>query len=256
MRPLHHSRFEIDKVEIPTSFEQAQGNLDRLGQTSRRSFFAKTAGVAVVGAAAAGAASTARGASGSNTVAGLPSLYKNSTSKYFQELQFDEISHVNINAAAIRSLGGTVRPYPTFQGITNLTGPQLLSLSTLIANTGVGAISYAARYVYDPAVLAVGSSILLVEAYHAGWLNSQSNQQTLVPNGLVYDVPLTIAQVTAAVSPYIASFNDPTNQFPATFSTTTKSIQNDIAILNFAIIIDLLEATLYYNNVPRLFGQS
>ena len=138
MRPLHHSRFEIDKVEVPSTIEHAQENLDRLGQTSRRSFFAKSVGSAAGVAAVVGVASSAQGAS--FIKGGLPSLYKGSTTKYFQELQFDEISHVNINAEAIRSLGGTVRPYPTFQGITNLTGPQLLSISTLIANTGVGAI--------------------------------------------------------------------------------------------------------------------
>lgn len=252
MRPLFHSRFEIDKVEVPTSLGQAQENLDRLGQTSRRSFFARSVGTAAGAAAAAAAGASA--AQGAFTRGGLPSLYAGSTTKYFQELQFDEISHVNINSAAIRSLGGTVRPYPTFQGITNLNGQQLLEISTLLANTGVGAISFAARYVANPSVLAVGTSILLVEGYHAGWLNSQSNI-ALVPNGLVYDVPLTIPQVVAAVSPYIASFNDPNNLFPPTFSTTTKSTANDIAILNFAIIIDLLEATLYYNNVPRIFGR-
>ena len=250
MRPLYHPTFEIDKIETPTSFEQAQDNLQRLERTSRRSFFTKSAGAAAAGAATLGATSMARGAF---TSGGLPSLHAGSTARYFQELQYDEANHVNINVTAIRSLGGTVRPVPTFQGITNLTATQLLELSTLIANTGVGALSGAAPHINNPQVLAVSGSILAVEAYHAGFLNSQSNI-SLVPNGLVYDVPLTIAQVTAAISPYIASFNDPNNLFPATFSTTVKSNANDIAILNFAIIIDFLEATLYYNNVPRIFG--
>ena len=248
MRPLHHSTFEIDKIEAPATIEHAQDNLGRLSQTSRRSFFSRSMGYAAAGAATVGAASLARGASG-----GLPTLFPGSTAKYFQELQFDEANHVNINAAAIRSLGGTVRPIPTFTGITNLTAPQLLSLSTLIANTGVGALSGAAPHIFNPQVYSVAASILFVEAYHAGFLNSQSNI-ALVPNGLVYDVPLTIPQVVATLSPYITSFNDPNNLFPATFSTTTKSTANDIAILHFAIIIDQLEATLYYNNVPRLFG--
>ena len=54
MRPLHHPRFEIDKVETPANLEHAQENLDRLGQTSRRSFFAKSMGAAAAGAAAVG----------------------------------------------------------------------------------------------------------------------------------------------------------------------------------------------------------
>ena len=248
MRPLHHPTFELSKIEVPSSLEQANENLDRLAQTSRRSFFGKSMGLGAAGATALVAASKSAGAASTT----LPSLYPGSTAKYFHELQFDEASHVNINAAAIRSLGGTVRPLPTFTGITNLTQTQLLQLSVTIANTGVRAIFGAAPYISNPSVLAVSGSILAVEGYHSGFLNSLAGL-SLVPNGLTYDTPLTIAQVVAVVSPYIVSLND-NGLFPATFSTTTKSTANDIAILNFAIIIDMLEAVLYFNNVPRLFG--
>jgi hypothetical protein len=248
MRHLYHSKFELDKVEVPTSAEQAQDNLSRLAATSRRTFLG---GGLAAAAGVAGMASTAQAQRAGGGP--LPSLYPGSTRKYFQELQFDEASHVNINRAAVISLGGTPRPAPTFQGITNLTATQLLQLGTTIANTGVGALSGASFAISNPAVYAVGASILFVEAYHAGFLNSQSNIP-LVPNSLTYDVPLTQAQVVQTVSPYIASFNDPNNQFPASFSTTEKSTANDIAILNFAVILDYLEAQLYFNNVPRLFG--
>ena len=247
MRNLFHPTFEMDKIEVPTCAEHAQENIDRLTQTSRRSFFAKGLGAAAVGGTLAAASSA--GAQGRSP---LPSLYPGSTRRYFQQLQFDEASHVNINAAAIRSLGGTVRPFPTFTGITNLTASQLLQTSVTIANTGVRAIFGAAPYISNPAVLGVSGSILAVEGYHAGFLNSISGLP-LVPNGLTYDTALTIEQATAIISPFIVSLND-NGQFPATFSTTTKSNANDIAILNFAIIIDFLEASLYFNNVPRLFG--
>ena len=247
MRPLYHPKIELEKIDVPTSLEQADENLDRLAVASRRSFL--TWGAAATGSAAVLSTSSARGASARG---GLPSLYPGSTGKYFQELQYDEISHVNINAQAIRSLGGTVRPYPTFTGITNLTGPQLLNFAVTIANTGVGALFGAYPHISNPAVQAVSGSIAFVEAYHAGFANTTANIG-LIPNGLTYAVPLTIAQVTSVISPYIVSLND-NGKFPATFDTTTKSTANDIAILNFAIIIDLLEATAYYNNVPRLFG--
>ncbi len=249
MRSLYHPTFELDKIEAPKTHEHAADNMARLAATtSRRSFFGRTLATAAAGTAVvAGASKLAHAASP------LPSLFPGSTAKYFQELQFDEASHVNINTAAIQSLGGTVRPIPTFTGITDLSAGDLLNLSVLIANTGVGALFGAAPYIFNPSVFNVAASILFVEAHHAGFLNTTANA-LLVPNGLVYDVPLTIDQVTAAISPYISSFNDPNNMFPATFSTTEKSTTNDIAILNFAIIIDQLEATLYYNNVPRLFG--
>ncbi len=92
----------------------------------------------------------------------------------------------------------------------------------------------------------------MVEAYHAGFLNSTANIG-LIPENLTYSVPLTIEQVIAMVSPSIVSLDD-NGQFPARFGTTTLSTENDIATLNFAIIIDFLEATLSHGNVPRLFG--
>ena len=249
MRPLYHPTFELDKIENPTNIDQANENLERLALTSRRSFFGKSMGLSAAGAAAVVAASSS---SAKGATSGLPSLYPGSTAKYFEEFQSDEAAHVNIVAAAIRSLGGTVRPFPTFTGITNFTGQQLLNFAVTIANTGVGALSGAAPHINSPAVYSVGSSILFVEAYHAGFANSLANT-SLVPNGAVYDTPLTIAQVTAVLSPYIVSLND-NGLFPATFSTTTKSTANDIAILNFAIIIDMLEAAAYFYNVPRLFS--
>ncbi len=251
MRPLYHPNFEMDLIEVPSNIEQANENLERLAVASRRSFL--TWGSAAAGTAAVLGSSSISEAQTTASRNPLPSLFTGSTAKYFRELQFDEVSHVNINSAAIRSLGGTVRPTPTFTGITNLTAGQLLNFAVTIANTGVGALFGAYPYISNPAVAAVSGSIALVEAYHAGFANSTANTTSLLPNNLTYAVPLTIQQVVSVVTPYIVSLNDPSGQFPATFSTT-PSAQNDIAILNFAIIIDLLEATAYSNNVPRLFG--
>ncbi len=153
--------------------------------------------------------------------------------------------------AAIRSLGGTPRPYPTFTGITGLSATQFLQTAAAFENTGVGAYFGAAPAIFNPAVAAVAVSIATVEARHSGFINSTANT-ALVPNGLPYAVPLTIAQVTAAATPYITSLND-NGQFPATFSTT-PSAANDIAILNFALLLEFLEASFYFYNVPQLFS--
>ncbi len=250
MQSSNASSFELNKIQVPTGVDQANENLERLAATSRRSFLGRGLTTVAVGSAATLAgSSTALAARTPSNQSGIPSLYPGSARKYFQEIQLDEATHVNIIIAAIRSLGGTPRPFPTFTGISNLTGTQFLQAAAAFENTGVGAYFGAGPYIQNPAVLSVALSIALVEAYHSGFINSTANT-ALIPNALTYAVPLTIAQVTAAASPYIVSLND-NGQFPATFSTT-PSAQNDIAILNFALLLEYLEATFYYNNVPRL----
>ena len=250
----------IDDLPMPTCPEQATENLQKLAETTRRTFLGR-------GLAAAAAVPTALAASSIAEAAGpkkapptsnnsgngnsLPTYYAGQTSKLFQEIQVNEATHVNILLIAIKSLGGTPRPYPTFQGITTSNAQQFLQLSNTFENTGVHAYFGAAGYIQNPAVLAVAASIGFVEAYHSGWLNALSNT-TLVPGGITYATPLTAEQVVTAVSPYIVSLNDPNNMFPPTFSTT-PSPANDIAILNFALIAEYLEATFYFNSVPKVF---
>ena len=239
--------FEMNKLVVPANADEANANLERLAATSRRSFLGRGLATAAVGSAGVLAASSAHAATSST----IPSLYPGSAKKYFDEIQLDEATHVNILVAAIRSLGGTPRPFPTFTGIQNLTASQFLQMAVAFENTGVGAYFGAAQYIQNQNVLAVGVSIAFVEAYHSGFLNTTANT-ALIPNGLTYAVPLTIAQVTAAATPYVASLNDG-GLFPATFSTT-PSAANDIAILNFALLLEYLEAAFYFYNVPRLFA--
>ena len=217
--------------------------------SSRRSFLGRGVATAAAGTALVGASASTASAQATS----LPANFRAQASRLFQQIQLDESTHVNIIVAAIQSLGGTPRPFPTFTGITNLSLEQFLQTSVAFENTGVGAYLGAAAYVQNPAVLNVALSIYTVEARHSGFLNSASNI-TLTPNGLPYATPLTIAQITAAVSPFIVSLND-NGQFPATFSTT-PSAANDIAILNFALLLEYLEAAFYFYNVPRLLGRS
>lgn len=159
-------------------------------------------------------------------------------------------THVAILQAAIQSIGGTPRPKPTFQNLSMRNATFFANLSATFENLGVMAYFGAAGSISNPAVLAVAASIAFVEAYHSGYLNTLLNRP-IVPNGATYASPATVQQVVSAATPYIASLND-NGQFPATFDPT-PSPANDIAILNFALILEYLEAEYYNINVPRFF---
>ncbi len=252
MHPEMPSIFELNPTIVPASSAQVDQNLMEMAATTRRSFLGRGVTTAATGAALVGVAGSPVNAAtrARRPTSALPSLYPGSTARLFREIQLDESSHVNILITAIQSLGGTPRPYPTFTGIQGLSATQFLQTAGAFENTGVSAYFGAAPAISNPAVAAVATSIATVEARHSGFINTTANVP-LVPNFLPYAVPATVPQVVVAVTPYIVSLNDG-GQFPANFSST-PSASNDIAILNFALLLEFLEATFYFYNVPRLF---
>jgi hypothetical protein len=220
----------------------------QLPGTSRRDFLGRGLVAAAVPAALVAGSTGADAATGNGP---FPSFYPGSTKASFQQIQVDEYNHNLILTELILNLGGTPRPLATFQGIQNVSASQFLAMSVAFENTGVRAYYGAAPYFSNPNVLGGAVTLGLVEAYHAGFLNVLSNAP-LVPNKQPVIDPATLSEVVAAVSPYISSLNDG-GQFPASFSTT-PSPTNDIAILNFALLLEQLEASFYYYNVARLFA--
>jgi hypothetical protein len=212
-------------------------------KTGRRSFLGRGAAAVAAGVAAF---------SGREARAGnpnyLPSLYANENVMEFKQIQADENNHVTFLKTA---LGANARPEPTFQGLNMPNLVTFAETAMALENTGTGAYLGAAPYIYNPDYLVAAAMILPIEARHASYLNVLLNNNLLLNSlgevpGNSLEVPLTLDQVVAKASPFVASLNGGP---PLSFSTT-PSAANDIAILNFALALEYLESSFYNLNVP------
>ena len=158
----------------------------------------------------------------------------------FNEIMNDESQHVTFLQSALKS---AARPKPTFKNLTQADLQSFANLSQTLENIGVGAYLMAAPAVQDKTILAAAGSILTIEARHAGFLNALL-QKPLSANG-AFDKPLTQAAIVSAATPFIASLNGG--------SDPSASLKNDTDILNFALLLEFLEAEFYSTNVPTLF---
>lgn len=159
----------------------------------------------------------------------------------FVEIRSDEDAHVKF---LVNALASNARPKPTFKGLEAPTLSSFYNLSKTFENTGVGAYLMAAPAISNKDFLAAAGSILTIEARHAGFLDFLV-ATPLSPNG-AFDKPIMQADIVSAVSPFIASLNggpDPAGK-----------LGNDTDILNFALLLEYLEASFYDINVPKFFG--
>ncbi len=208
---------------------------------NRRGFIRKAT---LAGATGAGVLLTTRTAQADKIFNGGNQKEARST---FLDIQRHENAHVT---ALLATLGGAARPKPTFQNLVQPNFRQFALVSQALENTGVGAYLGAAPVILNRAYLAAAGSIALIEARHAGWLNSLVNVPiTTNVYGMEqsFEMPLTPAQVVALASPFIASLNGG----PPVDYSATPSAANDIAILNFALALEYLEADFYNLNVQN-----
>lgn len=202
---------------------------------SRRAFLASSLAVAPL--AILGSSQSAEAAS---FIESLPRA-----KSVFREIQAHENAHVQF---LVGVLGGMARPKPTFQNLHRHQFGRFVITAQALENTGVGAYLGAAPSIYDPGYLAAAGSIMTVEARHAGTLNFIHGDPVTIQNES-FDNPLTPEEVLANAGSYIQSLNGGP---PVTYSTT-PSPANDIAILNFALALEYLEAE-YYNINFRLYS--
>ena len=222
---------------------------------SRRLFLRRSTALTLAG----GSAAVLLGASGHNArAADTPKetaregrKAKNQQRDEFESIQKHEADHV---AFLVQALGASARPKPTFQNLDQATFPAFVQLAQTLENTGVGAYLGAAPFISSAEILAAAGSIMTVEARHAGYLNSYVNDP-LTGNAADEDAdpsfesPLTADQVVAGAGGFIADLNGG----PAVTYSNVASPENDIAILNFALALEYLEAEFYDLNVPKFY---
>ena len=212
---------------------------------SRRSFLAKAAFPAAI-VSALGVASHAAPAGKPKTKPKLPEGIPGINAAAFHEIQNDENAHVMF---LMNALGAAARPKPIFQ---NLTMPDVVTfakMSLILENTGVGAYLGAAPIINSKTYLAAAGSILTIEARHAGFLGILTGTgEDLFAHS--FDQPASLAVILGNAGPFVASLNGG----PPLLVSTTPSDANDIAILNFALALEYLEAEFYNINVPLFFG--
>ena len=211
---------------------------------SRRSFLRKSSLLAV----AAGSTALLGGGASVARADGLDPAYLR---YYFHSIMDHENSHV---AALVSALGKDARPEPSFHKLTMGTMAEFIDTAQALENTGVGAYLAALPYINATAYVAAAGSIALIEARHAGFLNVL--QEDPVTGDVLdltkdedFETPLTLTQVVTNASPFILHLN---GGAAPTF-TTTKSDTNDLDILNFALLLEYLEADFYNINVRRFF---
>ncbi|WP_207229426.1 ferritin-like domain-containing protein [Ktedonosporobacter rubrisoli] len=214
---------------------QNKGEEDRArAKVSRRSFFLRAAATAAITTPIASllVEQTAHAAS--------RSAYNLSASDAFHEIRKDEDAHVSFLKEA---LGKAARPKPKFKDLQQHSSASFVNLSQVFENVGVGAYLMAAPAISNKGNLAAAGSILTIEARHAGYLNALVGKP-LSGNG-AFDKPISQSQIIKDVSPFIDNLNGGSN--PA------NALKNDIDILNFALLLEYLEAEFYDINVPKFY---
>ena len=231
------------------------------GPADRRTFLRGSGILTVVGASMGVAALAPARAQADTPPGGIVSVrrpgrggdaFKGNLRTQFEDIQDHENAHV---AALVNVLGKDARPKPTFQVLEQKSHADFVFVSQTLENVGVGAYLGAAPAILSRGYLAAAGSIALIEARHAGFLNFVVDSPITagIKNltvGQSFESPLTAEDVRKLAGPFIKSLNGgPAVDYSATMFTE----MNDIAILNFALALEYLEADFYNINVPKFY---
>jgi hypothetical protein len=235
------------------------------GSDSRRSFLvrsAATAAVAVPGLilAAPQAVQAARPLPRPRPVP-LPSLFPGWNKRNFEELRDDEIAHVAIINGLLDDPDNNIvprgnRPVPNFMNLVQPTALAFAQTAAAIENTGVGVylgILQAVRPTNQGGeYFETAGEIATIEGRHTGYLNTLLNM-FVVPGRVPIDSTIDQGTALQRIAPFIRDLNGgPPIQ---TFAPTPQTGEdNDFKILDFLVVLEMLEVQFYTLNVARFFG--
>jgi len=219
---------------------------------ARRSFFRKGLTVAAAGVPALlMGAGKCRGA-GPNRKS-LPELYQGQNITLFQEILDDESAHVEILQTLLQDEANhlPVRPVPKLRNLAQRNVLAFVQAAAAFENTGTG--------VYQGALIAVqqtqeyfpvAAGLTTVEARHAGFLNALLDGP-LVPDFFPVDTPIPQSVALSHVDPFIASLNG--GSVPE-FDPVNASDPNNFKIIDFLLLLEMVETAFYQVNVAKFFG--
>ncbi len=229
-------------------FDQSADGSQSHATNSRRMFVRRSflAGVVAAPLATLGSASKSRGAEPDFPTDPAP------FQSLFRQIKVHENDHVDF---LVNFLGTDARPKPVFKNLEQANFVAFAELARVLENTGVAAYAGAGPAIFSRKVAGAATKIALIEARHAGVLNyldmapvTANVQAPTVDEP--FDLALSAAEIVKLASPFVSNLNGG----PELTYSGTRSAANDIAIGNFALALEYLEAEFYNINVPKFYG--
>lgn len=183
----------------------------------------------------------------------LPELYPGQNTALFQEILNDEAAHVQILQRLLDDDENTLpkRPVPNLR---NLLQPNVLAFVQAAAafeNTGTGTYAGALFAIeQSEEYFPVAAGLATVEARHAGFLNALLNGP-LVPDFFPVDSSIPQSVALSHVDPFIADLNGGT---VPSFDPDHVSDENNFAIQDFLLLLEMVETAFYQVNVAKFFA--
>jgi hypothetical protein len=219
---------------------------------SRRSFFRRAAtGAAVAVPGMLLVSSTAR--AGKHGSGKLPELFSGENMRIFQEILADETAHVEIIQTLLIDPDDHLptRPFPHLRNLVQPNPLAFVQAAAAFENTGTGTYGGALFAIQQTEeYFPVATGITTVEARHAGYLNALLNEP-LVPDFAPVDASIPQSVALSRVDPFIADLNG--GAVPS-FDPNTASNDNNFAILDFLLLLEMVETAFYQVNVAKFFS--